>query len=97
MTHSMVRTTPRRTAGQLVAAGVATVAMIFAGWIFTVSGLIMPLWAVAGLLVVWALLVWVGFRLARSGSYLVLAVPVVAAAVWLITAWLGDVLLGWTA
>ena len=71
--------------------------MIFVGWIFTVSGLFMPLWAVVGLLGVWALLVWLGFRYARAGSYLVLAVPVMAAALWLLTAWLGDVVLGWTA
>ena len=97
MTHATARSRPRLSIGQIVATGIATVAMIFVGWIFLVSGLIMPGWAVAVLLLVWAGLVWVGFRLARSGSYLVVAVPVVAAGIWLLSAWLGDVLLGWTA
>lgn len=93
----MLENRPRRNAFQVLAAVVAALAMLFIGWVFLASGLIMPGWAVTGLLVLWAVLVWQGVRLARAGSYRVLALPLVAAAVWLLTAWVGGALLGWTA
>lgn len=97
MTQPVVDAPARRSGGQIAAMVVAALAMIVVGWVFLVSGLVMPGWAVAALLVIWAGLVVVGVRLARSGSYAVLAIPIVAAAIWLLALWLGDVFLDWTA
>jgi hypothetical protein len=75
----------------------AALAMLFVGFVFLTSSLVMPVRAVLVLLALWAVLAWYGFRLARRRSYLVLAVPVVATAIWVLALWLGDTLLGWTA
>ncbi|HJP64789.1 MAG TPA: hypothetical protein VKA30_00635 [Actinomycetota bacterium] len=66
------------------------------GALILVSGLIMPLWAVAALAALWILAVvaailWRG----RPGS--VLAIPFALFAVWLAAAWAGDRFLDWTA
>ena len=80
----------------VVAAVVAAAAHLVAGFYYLASGLLAPLWAVLLLLVVWAVLAWVGARLVKRRSYLVLLVPVVAAAVWLGVMSLGGAVLGWT-
>jgi len=97
MTTPPVETGPRRGAGPVIASVVAALAMIFIGWIYSVSGLFMPAWAVVGLLLVWVALVWFGVQLARLRSYVVLTVPAFAGGLWFLVAWLGETLLGWTA
>lgn len=81
----------------VVAAVVAAAAQLIAGYLYLVSGLIAPGWAVIGLLVVWLALTVIGVRLALRRSYRVLLVPIVAATIWVITMWAGGALLGWTA
>jgi hypothetical protein len=81
----------------IAAAVVAGVAMLFMGWLVLVSGLGMPTWAVIALAAIWVVLVMVGVRYVRNGSYLVLAVPLVAFGVWLLAGWAGDLFLNWTA
>jgi hypothetical protein len=60
------------------------------------SGLMMPMWAV---LVMW--LVWLaGLAVQivhRRRPLVVVAVPIVVAAIWLLTGTLGETYLGWTA
>lgn len=67
------------------------------GYFYLASGLVAPLWAVALLGVWWLALAYVVVRLVRRRSYLVLLVPVVAAATWLVVMGFGGAVLGWTA
>ncbi|WP_309125122.1 hypothetical protein [Kocuria sp.] len=84
-------------AGFGAAVVVAALAHLVAGYFYLVSGLVAPLWAVVLLLVWWVVLTAVGVRLVRTRSYLVLLVPVVAAATWFGLLWFGEQVLGWTA
>jgi len=77
--------------------GVVAVAMLAIGYIYLVSGLAAPAWAMALLAVVWVGLVATAVRLARYVSLLVLAVPLVAAAVWVVVVLVGGEFLGWQA
>lgn len=61
------------------------------------AGLAAPPWALALLLGCWLGLVLLGASWARSRPYLVLALPVVAVAIWALTLWVGGGLLGWEA
>lgn len=61
-----------------------------------VGGLIMPLYGVAIMAAVWIVAFALAIR-ARARATLVLLIPVAFLAIWLAVAWLGDVLLGWTA
>jgi len=86
------------TAGVLlvVAAVVAGLVHLVAGYFYLVSGLVAPGWAVVVLLFWWVVLASYGLRLARRRSYLVLLVPVVAVATWFGVMWFGGAVLGWT-
>ena len=84
-------------AGYVAAAVVAAAAQLVAEFFYLASGLVAPLWAVALLLVWWAVLTVAGVRLVRNRSYLVLLVPVAAAATWFGVLWFGGEVLGWTA
>jgi len=64
---------------------------------FAASGLVAPLWAVGGLLVVWAVLLVVGLRLRRRRPALMLLIPVVDVAIWVAVINAGERFLGWTA
>ena len=83
-------------AGPTVAAVVALIAMLPVGFFYAASGLVVPGPWLFLLWVVFLVLVSVGVRLFRRRSYLVLAVPVVAAALWLGTLSAGDAWFGWT-
>jgi hypothetical protein len=64
---------------------------------YAASGLVAPGWAVAVLLVVWALLLAFGVWLWLRRPAFVPLVPVVAAAIWLAAVSAGGAFLGWTA
>lgn len=81
----------------VAAAVVAAASQLVAGYLYLVSGLIAPGWAVIGLLVVWLALTVIGVRLALRRSYWMLLIPVIAVATWVLTMWAGGALLGWTA
>ena len=81
----------------LVAAGLAAVGQLVAGWFYLVSGLVSPPWAVVTLLLWWSVLTAAGLRLARRRSYAVLGVPLVAVVTWLLMVGLGGAAFGWTA
>ncbi|MEX5302656.1 hypothetical protein [Kocuria sabuli] len=76
---------------------IAVLTHLVIGYFYLASGLMAPLWAVSLLLVWWLVLVYAVVRLARRRSYLVLLVPVVAAATWFVVMGLGGAVLGWTA
>lgn len=79
------------------AVAVAVFAQLVVGYFYLATGLVAPLWAVVILLVWWVILTFVGALLVRRRSYLVLLVPVVAAATWVGVLWFGGEVLGWTA
>jgi hypothetical protein len=64
---------------------------------YAASGLVAPTWAVALLLVIWAVLLAVGLRLRRTAPVWMLAVPVAAIAIWFVVISAGDRFLNWTA
>jgi hypothetical protein len=64
---------------------------------FAASGLVAPLWAVGGLLVVWAVLLVIGMRLRRRRPALMLLIPVVDVGIWVAVINAGERFLGWTA
>lgn len=64
---------------------------------FVASGLAAPFWAVVVLLAVWLLLLVVAIRSFSRSPWLVLVLPVVAAAIWWLTMTLGESVLGWQA
>jgi hypothetical protein len=87
----------RADAGHLIANVAAAILMLAVGVPYGVSGLVVTEWIVITLAVIWLGLVVVGVRLARHHSYAVLAIPLVAAGIWLLVVYLADVLLGQTA
>ena len=80
----------------MVAAVLAFLALLPVGWLYLVSGLVVPgPW----LFLFWAFFlaaVVVAVRLARRRSYWVLAVPVVTGLVWWAGVAAGEAFLGWT-
>lgn len=81
----------------VAAVTVAALAQLMAGFYYLASGLVAPLWAIALLGAWWVVLTVIGVRLVRHRSYLVLLVPVVAAATWWGVMVFGGSVLGWTA
>ncbi|HEX6967208.1 MAG TPA: hypothetical protein VF174_00040 [Micromonosporaceae bacterium] len=76
---------------------VGLVGHVFLFFWYLASGLLAPLWAVIGLLAVWAALLGVGIRLMRTRPLLVLLVPVAAFLIWVVVISAGERWLGWTA
>lgn len=73
------------------------VAHLALGAWYAASGLVAPAWAVAGLVLVWLVLLAVAIRLLRRRPALVPLVPLSAVLIWLAVVSAGDVWLGWTA
>jgi hypothetical protein len=72
-------------------------AMAVIGFFYLSSGLVAPLWAVVGLIIVWSVLVVIGIWWFRRHPFRVLLLPVVAVLIWFAVLTLGERLLGWTA
>jgi len=72
-------------------------ALAVIGLFYVSAGLVAPLWAVIGLVIVWLSLVVLGVVWFRRHPLRVLVLPVVAVAVWFGVITLGERLLGWTA
>jgi hypothetical protein len=86
-----------RTVAPMVAAGFAGVAHLMAGYVYLVSGLVVPFYALLPLWAWWLFLLVTLVRLAIRGSWWVVAVPVVAAVTWVLVVLGGGELLDWTA
>jgi len=82
---------------RIAAAVVAAVGMLEVGVFYLAAGLVAPAWAIVVLWIVWLALAAYGLRLARAGSYLVLAVPVLAGVIWYLALTTGERVLGWQA
>lgn len=95
----MTEDTPPRGRGALriLLGGLSLFAMLVIGFVYLTSGLVAPLWAVAGLLIFWVILVVLGLRWFREHPWRLLALPVIAVLMWLVVITLGERLLGWTA
>jgi hypothetical protein len=83
-------------AGGRIAVVAGFVLQLAMGAVILVSGLIMPIWAVAVLGAVWVLATVHQVR-SRTRPGMVLAIPFALLAVWLLSAWAGDAFLDWTA
>ncbi len=83
-------------AGARVAVVVGFLLHVAFGALVLVSGLIMPTWAVGALGVVWVVALAAVIRW-RSRPALVLGIPLVLLAIWVIMLWAGDSFLDWTA
>ena len=90
-------TSMRRSIGPLVLAGVAGVAHLGVGFLMAVSGLAVPVYVVAALLLEWAALSVVLLRLVQARSWWTPAVPVVGIASWFVVLSVGSAVFGWTA
>ncbi|MFD2077742.1 DUF4407 domain-containing protein [Actinopolymorpha cephalotaxi] len=66
-------------------------------FLYVVSGLAVPWWAVVGFGLVWCLLLLAAVRSRRRRPLLTLAMPLLGLALWFAVLWLGDVFLHWTA
>lgn len=66
------------------------------GYLVLVSGLFMPGGAIVGLAIVWAVALVLAVRWRRR-PVVVILIPLVTLGIWLLTAWVGDTFLGWTA
>jgi hypothetical protein len=71
--------------------------MACAGFLYFASGLVAPGWAVVVLCVFWLALLVLGFRWFMTRPLHVLALPLVAVAVWFAAITAGAALLGWNA
>ena len=87
----------RRSLPALAAAVLAAVAHLVVGYLYAVSGLVVPGYALIPLWIWWGVQAWLLVRLAARGSWWVLAVPPVSAASWWLTLMAGGTLLDWTA
>jgi hypothetical protein len=87
----------QRPVGPLVVAGLSGAAHLYVGFFYLAGGLVIPLPALVPLWILWiALAVWL-VRLAIRRSWWTPVVPLVAAAVLIATAMIGEALFGWTA
>jgi hypothetical protein len=66
-------------------------------YLYVVSGLVAPLWAVVLLVGCWLVLGLCAVRWVRRRPLVVLALPFVGVALWWAVVSLGEVLFGWTA
>ena len=93
----VVPTDTARSRMTLAAAVIAGVLHLLVGYVYLISGLAVPGYALLPLWGWWFVLTYRLLRLAGRRSPWVLAVPAVAAATWFLVVLLGGELLGWTA
>ena len=87
----------RSPVGPWVVATLAAAAHLVVGFFYAVSGLAIPLYALVPLWILWVALAFWLLKLAIRRSWWTPAVPLVAAAVLVLTAVVGDAYLGWVA
>lgn len=80
-----------------VVAGLGTVLLVVLLPFYLASGLMAPAWAIIVLLFIWVGLFVLALRWFRQHPFRVIALPVLAAALWFGTLYAGEALLGWTA
>lgn len=80
-----------------VGAWTGVVLMVVPLYLFAVSGLVAPVWAVVGLLVLWVLALSWAIKSRDRHPWFVLALPAALVGVWFAVLTVGGALLGWTA
>lgn len=75
--------------------GLAGLALLL--YLYSMSGLVAPRWAVAGLLGLWGVLLVLALWLFSRRPLVVLLLPFLGLVVWFGVLVLGDLVLGWTA
>jgi hypothetical protein len=88
--------TPTRTVGSTLALVAGFSLQGAAAVLVAASGLMMPMWAVVAMWFVWLAGLAVQIR-QRHRPLIVVAVPIVVAAIWMLTGTLGEAFLDWTA
>jgi hypothetical protein len=86
-----------RSRGPIVVAVLAAVAHLVVGWFYLAGGLVIPGYVLIPLWVVWLVLAAVLVRLAIARSWWTAAVPVAAAALFVVVLVVGEQVLGWQA
>ena len=95
-TSATTSTAPARSVGSTLAVVAGFALQGVAAVFVAASGLMMPMWAVVAMWLVWLAGLALQIR-QRHRPLVVVAVPVVIAAIWLLTGTLGEAFLGWTA
>lgn len=91
------RATPTTTVAQKFGRALGLLLMLVVGWFYVVSGLVAPLWAVIGLLIVWGVVLVMGLREWKTRPLWILAAPFALVVFWAIVIWAGGQFLGWSA
>jgi hypothetical protein len=86
-----------RSRGPIVVAVLAALAHLVVGWFYLAGGLVIPGYVLIPLWVVWLILAAVLVRLAIARSWWTAAVPVAAAALFVVVLVVGEQVLGWQA
>jgi hypothetical protein len=93
-----VSSPPRqRQAGQIVVAVLAALVHQVVGWFYLAGGLVIPGAVLIPLWIFWLLLAGALVVLAVRGSWWTLAIPIVAAVVFVLALVVGDQVFGWQA
>ena len=96
-TRTMTSTPGQRPVGPLVVAGLAGAAHLVVGFYYLAGGLVVPGAVLFPLWALWLVLAAGLIRLALRRSWWTAAVPVVAAAVFVLVLVVGEQVFGWTA
>jgi hypothetical protein len=86
-----------RSRGPIVVAVLAAVAHLVVGWFYLAGGLVIPGYVLIPLWVVWLVLAALLVRLAIARSWWTAAVPLAAAALFVVVLVVGEQVLGWQA
>jgi hypothetical protein len=85
------------TVPQRIGRALGLLLMLVVGWFYVVSGLVAPLWAVIGLLIVWGVVLIIGLREWNTRPFWILAAPFALMVFWAVVIWAGGQFLGWSA
>lgn len=85
------------TVAQRVGRVLGLLLMLVVGYIYLVSGLVAPMWAVIALLLIWAVVFVLGIREWNSRPLWILAAPFALFVFWAVVIWAGGQFLGWSA
>lgn len=90
-------TTGAITVAQRLGRALGLLLMLVVGWFYLVSGLVAPLWAVIGLLIVWGVVLVLGLREWNTRPLWILAAPLALMIFWAVVIWAGGQFLDWSA
>jgi hypothetical protein len=92
-----VQTDTDRSTGPLVVAVLSGIALLGVGYFYLAGGLVIPGYVLIPLWILWLVLAGLLVRLALARSWWTPAVPITAAAVFVLVLVVGEQVLGWQA